>query len=253
MDEQLTPLRPRLHFKNPPIVEAVIGIDVAVMAESFLDQLNQLTEKMADIGYQAPVPVVQGNFLINIDAKGSSANVSQSPLGWQFSSTDNLHLVKFNRSGFVFSRLGHYDSWEGFRGEGRKLWKLYLEAIGTPTLQGYGVRYVNKLFIPISAKIDEYLKVYPWLPDDVPQTIDECIMRLSMRLPTGDGRVIHQQVLAQQEKPDFATLIFDNDFRFSALGMTDDTLWEQIEEARDIKDDYFCKFLTPKMLETFDV
>ncbi len=201
--------------------------------------------------YGDPTPLTLANFQMTI-LTDASAVAQSSPHGWQFDSIDGLYRVKFQRDGFLFSRLGQYKTWELFRGEAQKLWDLYTGVIGDFELTEYGVRYINKLFIPIDEKVSDYIGCYPMLPDDVPTMVLESFMRLVMPVTEPKGKLVHQHVLLAPEKPNFATVLLDNDFRFPATGFTQRQLWDQLEFVRDVKDDYFRKFTTEKMRNTFD-
>jgi uncharacterized protein (TIGR04255 family) len=67
------------------------------------------------------------------------------------------------------------------------------------------------------------------------------------------GNFIHQHLLVPSEKADYAAVILDNDFRYSAEGIPENELWANIDAVRVVKDDYFRQLLTPDFLETFNV
>jgi uncharacterized protein (TIGR04255 family) len=77
-------------------------------------------------------------------------------------------------------------------------------------------------------------------------------MRLAMQITNPPGRLTHQQTFLPPEREGFITMLLDNDFQFSALGIQLSSIWSKIDEVRTIKDDYFDKFLTDKMKESFD-
>jgi uncharacterized protein (TIGR04255 family) len=252
MDAKLANATKPLRLKNPPIVEAVIGINVPRLAEGISEQLKGLAAQMGELHYQGPFPVTHAQFQISFREGQSTVENRDSLLGWRFESKDKLHSVQFKIDGFVFSRLGSYETWEQFRGEARKLWDLYFRTIGSTELAEYGVRYINKVFIPDGAEISDYLTVYPYIPSDLPQNILDSFMRLGLPIKAPQGKFTHQQILAPPEKPGYVTVILDNDFRFSAIGLSERELWEQIEGVRQVKDDYFCTIITKSFLETFN-
>lgn len=245
--------KPPLHFKNPPIVEAVIFISVSPLPESILEQFDSLAAKMAELGYKSPTSMSQNQFKLEIREGKSKAETSDVRHGLRFDSTDGLHAVQFNRSEFLFSRLGRYETWESFRDTAKKLWELYLGEIGPAELISFGVRYINKVFIPLDTDINLYLNIYPFLPQDIPQSVTEQFMRLAFPISDPQGVLVHQQILLPPEKEDFATVLLDNDFRFSAIGLSSAGIWDHFEKVRTIKDDYFVKFVTEKLMETFNV
>jgi len=252
MDSQQSSVPEPLHFKNPPIVEAVIAIDVSLLPESILEQFRSLVAQMGEFGYNTPMPVSRHHFQIKINAGDSIAETRDIDHGLRFDSSDGLHAVQFNRTGFIFSRLGKYETWDLFRDEAKKLWHVYSAEIGPAELKDYGVRYINKVFLPNDEDYKDYLQIYPHLPGNIPGSIQECFMRLGMPIADPQGKLVHQQILLAPEKDNYSTVLLDNDFRFSAIGLSSTAVWERLEKIRQIKDDYFRKFVTEKLMETFN-
>ena len=253
MNAQPTAEYEPLRFKNPPIVEAVIGVSIAPLPEGALVTLKSVATGFSAAGYKEPLPIKLTNFQMMAMVQGESqASVRDSPHGWQIDSADGLYRGKFQRDGFLFSQLGRYVSWELFRGEAHRLWTQYASAIGDHRVTEFGVRYINKVFVPEDAHLNEYLTCYPILPPGLPPSILESFMRLVMPIENPDGKVTHQHILVGPEKPGFATVILDNDFRFQASGLSDDQLWTQIDAVRRVKDEFFRKLVTDTMRKTFD-
>jgi uncharacterized protein (TIGR04255 family) len=242
-----------LSFKNPPIVEAIIAFQISPLPESALEDFDASVDAMAALGYKQPQPVTKHEVQIKIDGQSSALNDRESKHGLRFISEDELHAVQFNRDGFVFSRLGHYSSWDLFRKECKKTWDVYIRVSGVGNILNYGVRYINKLYMPLGEDSEQYIKIFPHLPVEIPNMIKECFMRLTLPINEPQGQLIHQQILIPPDKPNFSALLLDNDFRFSALTLTVEEVWDQLEKVRTVKDYYFDVFTTDKMQETFNV
>jgi uncharacterized protein (TIGR04255 family) len=71
-----------------------------------------------------------------------------TPYGFQYLHRDRSFAVQFLRSGFIFSQLGNYKSWEEFTHAAKEIWNIYLEIVGAVELISFNVRYINKLFVP---------------------------------------------------------------------------------------------------------
>jgi uncharacterized protein (TIGR04255 family) len=242
----------RLHFKNPPIIEAVLAFSVAPLPDSALLRFQSCADEMRDLGYVSPSPVTQHQFQIRVESGVSSADHADSPVGVKFMSDNRLHAVQFNRTAFVFSRLGQYDRWEQFRDEGKRLWNVYTRISGGVRAILIGVRFINKLFIPMGASPEEYICALPHFPSHIAPTINEMFMRVVTPIADPPGRFIHNQALLPPEKPGYASVLFDNDFQFPVEGKTEAEIWELLESVREIKDRYFVDLTTEKMRETFD-
>lgn len=242
----------RLTLKNPPIIEAVIVINVSELPESTLSAILQSASEMAAKGYGAPQPLTAHSMQIKIDAGVSSLSGSDVIYGYRFFSVDKLYAVQLNRTGIVFSRLGKYDKWESFIDQAKTAWSCYLSAVGNVELSSFGVRFINKIFLPVNSEVAEFVQIYPHLPEDVPQQIQDMYMRIALPISDPAGRLIHQQTFLPPERDGFTGLLLDNDFSFSALNLNYQSLWVEIDKVRDIKDNFFRRCVTQKMMETFN-
>jgi uncharacterized protein (TIGR04255 family) len=249
-----TPHRGRhgLSLKNPPIVEAVLGLHVGRLPESIIESFRSCADKLKSLGYSRLDPLTQHEMKLKFDEGVSSLDSKDSPHGLRFTGEDGIHVAQFNRDSFVFSRLGHYESWEQFRKEARKVWEIYLPAAGNPQVNRVGVRYINKLYIPEGAAVDDYVLISPKIPGAFSPAVQQMFMRLVLPIENSSGQLIHTQMLMPVERQGFVTLLFDNDFQFPTVEMTDDQVWELLEVVRDLKDAYFEDFTTPKLRELFN-
>jgi uncharacterized protein (TIGR04255 family) len=252
MAQSLDSSEKRLHFKNPPIIEAVIAFSVIPLPDSVVSRFQDCASEMTGFGYPKFEPVMQHHFQIKVESGVSSAGTSDLPIGVKFTSENGLHAVQFNRTAFVFSRLGQYDRWEQFRDEGKRLWEVYLRVSGGARPILVGVRFINKLFIPAAAETDEYINALAKLPNHIAPQIYEVFMRVVTPVADPPGRFIHNQALLPPEKEGFSTILFDNDFQFPIEEMTESEIWEMLESVREIKDRYFVDLTTEKMRATFD-
>lgn len=242
----------RLHFKNAPIIEAVIAISIAPLPASALEAFRSTSDEMIASGYRSPEFLTQHQLQMRIESGVSRTDTQDQAIGLKFLSEDGLHAVQFTRSAFVFSRIGAYDCWEQFRDEAKKLWKIYsqLPNVGEPT--ALGVRYINKLFIPDNANPEDYVCAFPKFPDNLSPLISDMFMRLGVPIREFSGKLVHTQALLPQERKGFSTLLFDNDFQFPVEGKTAEHVWAMLEQVREIKNRYFVELTTSKMREAFD-
>ena len=239
-------------FKNPPIVEAIIAVTIQPLPESALETLNNLSTNLDGLGYSLETTVRQSAFELAIENGVSRASNRDEVRGYQFFSADRRFAFQILRTGLIFSQLGHYESWELFTAEARKIWDIYLAAIGEVSIAQYAVRYINKIYIPLGEPTENYISLHISVPADLPQAIVEPYLRLTFLLANPAGRLTHQQGLLSPEKEGFASTLLDNEFSFPADDLTLEGLWPAIDSVRETKDFYFFKMLTDKMKETFD-
>ena len=84
------------------------------------------------------------------------------------SSSDMTQLLVLWRSAFVVSQLAPYPGWDAFFQRFVRDWKVWRRVMGFRTISRIGVRYINRIDIPVSGPVVEhetFLNVYPKLPD----------------------------------------------------------------------------------------
>lgn len=248
----LTTKSTRERFKNPPIVEAIIAVTIQPLPESALATLENLSTTVATFGYSFETKMTQHALEFAIEKGVSRASNRDEVKGYQFFSADRTFAFQILRTGLIFSQLGHYESWELFTAEARKIWDVYLAAIGEVSIAQYAVRYINKIYVPLGEPTENYINLHISVPPDLPQAIFDPYLRLTFRLDDPTGMLTHQQGILPSEKEGFASILLDNDFSFPASDLIPEDLWPAIDSVRDIKDHYFFNMLTDKMKETFD-
>jgi uncharacterized protein (TIGR04255 family) len=239
-----------LRFDNAPIREAIIAIQVHDLPESSLEELRLLPEKVKD-SYPQKTELNQAQFVGQIGPQGPTASAQQRVIGLQFQSADSKQLFQTRLNGFSFHRLAPYESWVPFRSEAFRLWGLYREAVGPVQTTNFTVRYINAIVVPAPGKLEDYLKVYPQIPPELPQLINNYLARLELPLEedegTGTGVLTMTQTLLPSE-PGTASILLDNMFLYPALGVTDDVLWKRIDAVQAVKNRIFVSSLTAEML-----
>lgn len=247
-----------LHFDHAPIVEAIIGIELGLLNDAQMERVRQISTAFHDdYPDTEPLKHFQFGFGVNMAAHApqpTPPRVAPS-FGMKCVSKDKRQLAVLRRNGFSFSRLPPYERWESFRAEAQRLWDFYRACTDDAPILGFGLRYINRLLIPLGEKVENFLTVYPNLPnnpDGSPRVISGSYMRVDSNIDALRGQVILQQATLPTIKEGFATISLDFDLRFMVPeGVGDTYLWEILESARQIKNRLFLESLTPDFLETF--
>ena len=237
-----------LHFDKAPIREAIIAIQVHDLPDSIVEELRKLPKDVQDT-YPKSTPISLSQFVGEISPQKTAASAHQKSLGLQFGSTDSKQLFQARLNGFSFHRLAPYESWRPFRDEAFKLWGLYRKFVGPVKVVNFSVRYVNALIVPAPGRLEDYLRVYPELPPEIPQELRNYYIRLDLPLSdegTGDGTLTMTQTLLPSE-PGTSSILLDNSFMYAALDVSDDVLWKRIEAVQAVKNRIFLAALTPEM------
>jgi len=247
-----------LHFEKAPIVEAIIAIDTTpILNDEQMAQIEAASESFkADYPESEPLQHVQFQIGVGLGRLPQQAAQHDATFGRKYVSEDKRQLVVFRRNGFNFSRLPPYQRWESFRDEAKRLWNEYRTAAGELAIVRFGLRYINRIDIPIGKPIDGFLKLYPQVPDNSDgsfRTINSSYMRVdSILTEIPGGQLIIQQASLPQQQKEFATLSLDFDISVvTQNGATEEYVWSALETARTIKNQLFVDSLQPDFLETF--
>ena len=234
------------HFKNAPIVEALVGVDLEEMlGDDSLEVLRGLGNTLQP-AYPTREDIVMGQVEFTL---GKQPKQVDTPFGFFFKTGDGRQVIHARRNGFAFSRLTPYEHWESFISEAKRTWMLYRQTIGPSRLSKWTVRYINKLTWPDGERMEDYLQVYPRIPETLPQGIQGCFMRLLIPIDSPQGLLTQQLVLLPPEQQGKVSFMLDNEFTFSAIGLSDSALWERIESSREIKNKFFVNSITTKTKE----
>jgi len=241
-----------IHFENAPIREAVIAIQVHDLPDSTVEELQRLPQDVKDT-YPKSTTISLSKFVGEIKPQGGGAVVAsahQKSLGLQFQSADSKQLFQARLNGFSFHRLAPYESWKPFRDEAFKLWGHYRRFIGPVKVINFSVRYINALVVPASGLLETYVRVYPELPPEIPQAMNNYYLRLDLPLKnegSGDGILTMTQTLLPSGQPETSSILLDNLFTYAALDVADDVLWKRIDAVQEVKNRIFLATLTPEM------
>lgn len=150
------------HLRNAPIVEAVIDFRARFQEPWDHDKVRQR------LGSALPdYPIVDGQrgFRANIKAGDASVpTATTQDLGWSglvVRSTDKLQVANFRPEGLVFSRLAPYADWALFSAEALRLWNLMCQILTATAVGRLGLRFINRVEVPLSGRFKDYLTVPP--------------------------------------------------------------------------------------------
>lgn len=242
------------HLEHAPIVEAVIEIRTRVESpweESALR--DQLKARLP--GY--PKVFSQNEFRHELKVKGGQPPEQLfHDLGWRglrLQSADGRYIAQFNRDGFVFSRLHPYESWDQFKGEAIRLWKVYGEFAKSQEVQRLGVRFINRIALPVGeVRLEDYLRVPPQPPGELDLQIMSYFHQDSLSV---NGHPYAISIVKTVQPPqgsesDGGGLILDIDvFTTKPFDQRADAIDKRLAEMRWLKNKVFYSSLTKGALE----
>ena len=238
---------------NPPITEALVEIRVDRAVPVPLDDLKQLQARLG-AAYTQAVPIRQVKAEIAFTSLGST-HVGQPPsdVAFQFSTADNQHVVHASPEFLSVHLLRPYRDWEAFRADIVKAWSEYVSIAAPSGISRIGVRYINRLDIPVPMNdLADYLTTGPMIDPKLPQRFSSLFTRIEIPFPAENASSIVTQALVPSGRPDRAALLLDIDaYSQMAFALDDTVLWATIDRLRDIKNKLFFGSITEKSLELF--
>jgi uncharacterized protein (TIGR04255 family) len=243
-------------FKNPPIQEALLDVQVTLpgdvtleILKKFYDGLeSRFPEKQERISWQ------QG-FQISGAGDAHAISSSRSVDGYLFVSKAEGKVVQARRDGFTFNKLRPYSNWDTFSAEARELWERFVTLAHPAAVHRVSVRYLNRIGLPLPLRdLRDYCLLLPDLPPALPQGISDFFLRFSLPVPDAPSASI---VTLTFEPPvpgaTLLNLIFDNEaaYVFGSLNVDTELVWSKLAVLRDLKNKVFDASLTEKAKNLF--
>jgi len=239
------------YLTNAPITEALFDIRVKSRSDFTVTKFSDLKAKLKD-----RFPEVQERYgskfklqlKPNVKPTTSLENIGLQ--GYFFKSeTENL-IAQFRIDGFTLNKLKPYTNWDELFPTALELWEQYCSIAEPEAVTRQALRYINH--IPIKSEfvdLDDYLRVAPKIPPELPQSLDAFISRVT--IVDGKNSVAARVVQAGERKlGQFGlTIILDIDaFIQVDISPGDRVLVENFYQLRKFKNKIFFNYLTDKTL-----
>lgn len=237
-------------YRNPPIVEAVIDLRVALRPDTDATVFDHVTAKQAD-RYPRRKKVVQSRGLLVL-GENPSSSVEARDNGLVLISDDERQIAQFRPDGFSFSRLAPYQGWAPFRDEARRLWRLYRSALSAPPVVRIAVRYVNRIEIDQTQGVwSDYLKTYPEISAGHSPKVTGLLLMLDLPQPDLKSSLrFIESVDPAMSSDERVIVVLDLDlFRIEEPPSDDDAIWNLLELFRARKNVVFEASITDRVRE----
>jgi len=251
----------RRRYPRPPIIESLS--DIQVSYEQGSPPLAALEELGDRFRKEYPIREPLHSFEIGIDPqRGTAVHSKQEVVGYRYWNESRDQVVQFRRDGFMFSRIPSathpYDEWEVTLREMQRLWPAYARQLKPTQIRRLAVRYINRIDLPAGrTELGEFFLARPDLPDAIPLTVLNFVMRVVVPLPGLEGGFLalgQGTIDAPLAKPGSRSVLLDLDvFRQVNLSCSlDDTeVWESLESIHARENELFESFITDAARELF--
>ncbi len=247
-------------YVRPPITEAVIGIEFVIPLNE--EVLADVQTRMAkDYQQSKKLGQVRFNVEVQVSTKQTTAPEVHTKIdpGYRLSSSQLSELAILKINGLTVSQLAPYPGWVDFFDRFKRDWKNWKKAAGFREIKRVGVRYINRIDIPVenvpNAPIIEeshFLEIYPKVPAAL-GPIDAYAMQISRKLPDLDCDVVINSAVVPSPLPDHLSIVLDQDISSSrSPPQSDEALFSLLEKVRERKNLIFEMCVTDGARELFD-
>lgn len=241
-------------LSKAPIVEAVVEFQVDLPSDGVVGAARK-AHKYVEKDYPKSKEIITGSWEFHFDPSGNAqtSTSSSKETGMRFASADGRKIVDFGLNAFAFHWLAPYSEWADLRSESKRLWEIYVQSMKPKAITRLGVRFINKLAIPQSARdLCDYLVPGPIVPPGLPQSLQSFLSRIEIADVLHKRVGIVAQALQGLSKDGNLSVVLDIDaIRAGSVAATDPTIWEVADSLRDFKNDIFFNSVTDRLLEQY--
>ncbi len=244
------------HLPKAPIVEA--AVDIRARAELPWEEkaiAEQLKERLPEYPVTLAQHAFQQHFQFGSNQPPQGSYQELGLKGFRLQSADNLHIVQFNRDGFVCSRLAPYESWERFSSELFRLWDIYVEFAGPSQIHRLGLRFINLIKLsPEHQDLRYYLVVPPLTAPELHLPFVAFLHQDTFAIPRLPYfvNIVKTIQLQQDLSVGEPALIVDIDVSSEQpFALEDGILKDRLTEMRWLKNRFFFGNITTEAVESF--
>jgi uncharacterized protein (TIGR04255 family) len=242
-------------YKRPPITEAVIALNFGETIES-----RDLDKADGNLGKLYPHRQDARNLNVEVlmphrPDLGPETAIRKDEVGHRRSVDDQTQIVILWPTSFVFSQLAPYPGWDDFFARFVRDWALWKKAVGYRKISRVGVRYINRIDIPIIGDLthyEEYFYLYPQIPDQLGPVFAYGI-QTQLPWPEIDGRITINAASIPSPLLDHASFIFDQDiYKETNIPQTEEGLYKLLNQIHVKKNAVFEACITDSARELFN-
>lgn len=241
-------------YRNAPIIEAVIDIQVDFSSPDALETLRAFSDALA-LEFPRKEPTLQIDMLVEGKPDGESIHTSNTRLiGWKLFNSSNDRVLLLQRPGFTYSHMAPYTEWDVFSREFFPLWDRFVEVCRPSRVSRLAVRNINRLKLPVGeVDLSDYLPFSPDVPPAI-GVVNHVVMRVQTPQPSiGDGgHAIVTLATEDSGATDYQPVILDVDvFQAGSWQPEDPVILEQLKAIRKRKNEIFEACISDEMRRLF--
>lgn len=240
-------------YSNPPITEAVIGINFSQPIGS--DALAALSEKFAQVyPHHEQIQNLSIKLELGQQNAGNPSLAQDVQIGYRRSTADMTEMLVLFSNGIGVSQLAPYPGWDTFFERFARDWKLLKRQLGYKEIQRIGVRYINRIDIPTEAGQvlpAQYLNLHTNFTDRFGSLAAYAVQAEVIMEDLGSKLVVNSGVVPSPVL-DHISFLLDQDIgREVNVPQKDEAIFELIQQLRVRKNEVFESCVTDQARALF--
>lgn len=226
------------HLDRAPITEAIL--DINVEGDTKLEVTDAFSKQVAHSYPDAsPVFAIEAFFSVTPGQSGMSGSQS-SPIGRICWNTEKTRAVQARINGFTVNHVKRYESWTVLRTEAASLWEQYTSLVKPKKVTRLALRYINRLTLPASGNLGQYMLTHPTLGPSLPQEMGNFLMRVEVPFTPKRVVIITQTVVPRPPESHERDLILDVDaVSQEEFDAEDPLIWHELDQLHTMKNQCF--------------
>ncbi len=239
-------------YQSAPITEAVVQFRTAT-TPSKKDTKKGITKLSKN--YAEYTPQEQQKVAFAISQLGEPTTKTKKIIVDKLSSSDMTKQLIIRENSFVISQHAPYCGWKEFEKRILRDWKLWKNTVGFQEIKSVGMRYINRIDIPVEenlAHYENYVTVYPNLPQLLDPSIHHSV-NIRVKFADIESELILNSALVPSPIPEHVAITVDIDLiRAFQSSPSDTELSSALNAARLKKNEVFESCITSQARERFN-
>ncbi len=240
-------------YKRPPIVEAVIEFRMAELLPP--DDVEKMRQKFS-VNFPNILRINQTQIQFH-DLSGEPI-VNQTPSGYRMTDLEGLNIVVITGQNISISRIAPYSGWDTFSTAALSIFERFRDEIGYVRIGRIGVRYVNRIDIPVQAssevvRLERYVRIQPQYPESDLPALSAFTMQTVFNLAESRCMAAVNVASVPAPFPQFMSMILDIDIgRNENVPQRRDGIRGLLDTMRNEKNRIFEVSITDTTRELFN-
>ena len=244
----------KLDYLQPPITEAVI--EAKISHEMTIKDIDKVVKEFQKT-YPKKDPINDYGISLNMESKIPEVAISSNKTRYLLSSDDRVDIAMISRISLAVACLAPYKGWDDLNQKFLSAWKSWMKIAKLKPIERIGVRYINRIDIPLGNEnkinLEDYLTIYPKVPELSDSPMDEYLIQVTQPIDKLWSATITSVALSSSPLVKHLSLLLNIDtFRTQGIPLKDKDLFEMIDTVREIKNRVFESCITQKTRDLFN-